>query len=68
MLQITTGSNNLDELLKGGLECGAITEVAGEFRSGKTQLAHTAAVTCQLAVDSGGAGGMIHNSNRHNYG
>jgi hypothetical protein len=30
-----------DKLLEGGVETGSITEVFGEFRTGKTQLAHT---------------------------
>lgn len=33
---ITTGSKNVDELLNGGLETGSITELYGEFRTGKT--------------------------------
>lgn len=55
--RISTGSRELDGLLKGGIECGSITEVFGEFRSGKTQLCHTLAVSCQMAVEDGGAGG-----------
>ena len=43
---IKTGSNNLDQLLGGGLETGSITELFGEFRTGKTQLCHTLCVTC----------------------
>lgn len=47
----------LDKLLEGGIETGSITEVFGEFRTGKTQLAHTLCVTCQMAVTDGGAEG-----------
>lgn len=54
---LTTGSSELDKLLNGGIESGSITEIFGEFRSGKTQLCHTLAVTCQLPVEGGGAGG-----------
>lgn len=32
----------------GGIETGAITELIGEFRTGKSQLCHTLAVTCQV--------------------
>ena len=53
ILQITTGSKNLDKLLGGGMETGSITEMYGEFRCGKTQMCHTLAVTCQLPVDMG---------------
>lgn len=33
----------------GGIETGSITELFGEFRTGKTQLCHTLAVTCQVS-------------------
>lgn len=45
---LTTGSKELDKLLGGGIETGSITEIFGEFRTGKTQLCHTLAVTCQV--------------------
>ncbi len=35
ILKITTGSSKFDELLGGGIETGSITEVFGEFRTGK---------------------------------
>lgn len=41
----------------GGIETGAITEMFGEFRTGKSQLCHTLAVTCQLPVSMGGGEG-----------
>jgi archaellum biogenesis ATPase FlaH len=48
LIQLTTGSRELDRLLAGGIETGSITEIFGEFRTGKTQLCHTLAVTCQV--------------------
>lgn len=57
LITLTTGSNALDELLKGGFETGSITEMFGEFRTGKTQLCHQLCVTCQLPVDRGGGEG-----------
>ena len=36
--------------LTGGIETGSITEIYGEFRSGKTQLCHTLCVTCQVSA------------------
>ncbi|KAI0257380.1 Rad51-domain-containing protein [Lactifluus subvellereus] len=57
LVHITTGSKNLDTLLGGGMETGSITELFGEFRTGKSQLCHTLAVTCQLPVDMGGGEG-----------
>lgn len=58
VIYITTGSSELDKLLGGGLETRSITEIFGEFRTGKTQLCHTLAVTCQLTIskDAGGGG------------
>jgi DNA repair protein RadA len=51
---ITTGSPSLNTLLGGGVETGALTEVYGAFRSGKTQLAHQLAVNAQLPPEQGG--------------
>lgn len=48
MIYITTGSKELDRALGGGIETGSITELFGEFRSGKSQLCHTLAVSCQV--------------------
>ncbi|XP_013386892.1 meiotic recombination protein DMC1/LIM15 homolog [Lingula anatina] len=39
--RISTGSQELDKLLGGGVESMAITEAFGEFRTGKTQISHT---------------------------
>ncbi len=52
--RITTGSKVFDELIGGGIETQAITEVFGEFGSGKSQLSHELAVTVQLPEDKGG--------------
>merc|ERR1712025_1037575 len=57
IIQVSTGSKELDKLLQGGIETGSITEMFGEFRTGKTQLCHQLCVTCQLPVDCGGAEG-----------
>jgi meiotic recombination protein DMC1 len=58
-VRITTGSKELDALLGGGLETGSVTEVFGEFRTGKTQLAATLAVTAQLGREHGGGAGKV---------
>lgn len=42
--RISTGSDNLDDLLLGGIETHAITEFYGAAGSGKTQMCHTFAV------------------------
>ncbi|KPI43909.1 DNA repair protein rhp51 [Cyphellophora attinorum] len=57
LIAITTGSKQLDRLLGGGIETGSITEIFGEFRTGKSQICHTLAVTCQLPFDMGGGEG-----------
>jgi len=57
IIQISTGSKDLDKLLDGGIETGSITELFGEFRTGKTQLCHQLCVTCQLPFDDGGGEG-----------
>ncbi|TYJ20115.1 hypothetical protein E1A91_A09G239100v1 [Gossypium mustelinum] len=59
VIRITTGSQALDELLGGGIETSAITEAFGEFRSGKTQLAHTLCVSTQLPANMRGGNGKV---------
>ena len=54
---LSTGSPNLDELLGGGFEPGALTELFGEYRTGKTQLAHQICVNVQLPPEDGGLEG-----------
>lgn len=49
--RITTGSKNLDELLGGGIETRAITELYGEFGTGKSQICHTLCLTVQETED-----------------
>jgi len=54
---ITTGSKQLDALLGGGVETRAVTEVFGEFGSGKSQLGHQLCVNVQLPPEQGGLNG-----------
>ena len=49
IIKITTGSTAFDNILGGGIETSSITEFFGEFRTGKTQLAHTLCVTSQVS-------------------
>src|SRR4030042_5227946 len=53
---ITTLSTELNRILGGGVSTGRITEVFGAFKSGKTCLSHTLAVTVQLPPEKGGLG------------
>lgn len=55
--RLTTGSQNFDDLLGGGIEPGAVTELFGEYRTGKTQLAHQLCVNVQLPYEQGGLEG-----------
>lgn len=55
--RISTGSKNFDDLLGGGLETKAVTEVYGEFGTGKTQLCHTLCVIVQQDQQAGGLAG-----------
>jgi DNA repair protein RadA len=57
--KISTGTQCLDELLDGGIETQALTEVYGEFGSGKTQLCLTMCVMVQKSKEEGGLGGGV---------
>ncbi|MFH0870035.1 MAG: DNA repair and recombination protein RadA [archaeon] len=46
--KLSTGSNNLNKLLGGGVETGAITECFGAYGSGKTQIGHMLTVQCLM--------------------
>ncbi len=59
MIKCTTGSEELDRILGGGIETGAITELIGEFGSGKTQICFTLAVTAQQLITEGGFEGNV---------
>ncbi len=54
ILRISTGSTALDQLLGGGIETNGITEFFGEYRTGKTQIAHNLCVAVQRPIDEGG--------------
>jgi len=45
--RISTGSKNLDDLLEGGIETRAVTEIYGEYGTGKTQICHTLCLLVQ---------------------
>jgi DNA repair protein RadA len=59
LLRCTTGSAKLDSFLKGGIETQAITEIAGEFGSGKSQICYTLCVTANTPIDRKGLGGNV---------
>lgn len=49
----------IDELLKGGIEVGAVTEINGGGGSGKTQLCLHLAFNCRLPIELGGSNGTV---------
>ncbi|PSP29410.1 DNA repair and recombination protein RadA [Halobacteriales archaeon QH_2_65_14] len=55
--KLTWGVEEVDELLGGGVETQSITEVYGEFGSGKSQVTHQLAVNVQLPSEHGGLEG-----------
>ncbi|CAG8794611.1 19934_t:CDS:10 [Gigaspora margarita] len=57
VMYISTGSKSLDALIGGGVPTMSITEAFGEFRTGKTQIAHTLCVVAQLPLAMGGTSG-----------
>ena len=57
--KLSTGCVEFDEMLGGGVESQAITEMYGEFGSGKTQIAHQLAVNVQLSHELGGLNGSV---------
>ncbi len=57
--KLSTGCVEFDEMMGGGIESQAITEMYGEFGSGKTQVAHQLAVNVQLPREQGGLDGSV---------
>jgi DNA repair protein RadA len=55
--KLSWGVDEVDELLGGGVETQSITEVYGEFGSGKSQVTHQLAVNVQLPREHGGLEG-----------
>jgi meiotic recombination protein DMC1 len=75
VIKLSTGSKELDKLLVsafcarfppfhltvqgGGIETMSITEAFGEFRTGKTQIAHNLCITAQLPLEMNGGNGKV---------
>ena len=55
--KLSWGVDEVDELLGGGVETQSITEVYGEFGSGKSQVTHQLCVSVQLPEEHGGLHG-----------
>ena len=54
LARIKTGLSTFDDFLLGGIETEAITELYGEYGSGKSQISHVMSVRAGLPVDQGG--------------
>ncbi len=54
--KIPTGSKALDNLLVGGVETSSLTEISGEFRTGKTQICFQLCVMTAMDKKHGGLG------------
>ena len=55
--KLSWGVPEVDDLLGGGVETQSITEVYGEFGSGKSQITHQLCINVQLPKDHGGLEG-----------
>jgi DNA repair protein RadA len=52
IIRYATGSHRFDALLNGGFESQSITELVGEFGSGKSQICHTLCVAANKIIES----------------
>eukprot|EP00049_Salpingoeca_infusionum_P000904 m.43462 g.43462 ORF g.43462 m.43462 type:complete len:389 (-) comp10779_c0_seq8:1123-2289(-) len=59
MFRISTGSKDLDGILGGGMESRQITELHGEYRTGKSQLCMTMCISAQVPTEAGYGGGKV---------
>ena len=59
MQRCSTSSRNLDRILGGGVETQALTELIGQFGSGKTQICLTLSVMAQVSQEKGGLAGRV---------
>lgn len=59
IMRCSTGSKALDDLLAGGIETNAMTELVGEYGAGKTQICLKLCVNAQLPPEQGGLSGGV---------
>ena len=59
MRRCRTGSSVLNHIMGGGIETGVITELIGEYGSGKTQICYNLSVLAPLPEEQGGLGGKV---------
>jgi len=58
--KLLSGTHNRNDDFHGGFEAGSLTELFGEFRTGKTQICHQLCVNVQLPYDQGGLEGKAY--------
>lgn len=61
----TTGSEKFDDFLSGGFESQSITELAGEFGSGKSQICHTLCIAANKIVEKSTRGDDTNNRDKN---
>jgi DNA repair protein RadA len=59
MRRCRTSSSVLNHILGGGIETGVITELIGEYGSGKTQICYNLSVLAPLSEEEGGLDGKV---------
>lgn len=59
LLKLKIGAEKFDAWLMGGFETGAITELYGEFGSGKSQFCHTLCMQVSKPIEEGGLAGDV---------
>jgi DNA repair protein RadA len=57
--KVSTGAEDLDEMIGGGVETCSITEAYGRFASGKSQIGFQLSVNAQLPKGKGGLDGAV---------
>ena len=57
VFKIDTGVQELNKMLGGGFDSQAMTELHGEWRTGKTQICHTLCITAQIPKEGTTYGG-----------
>jgi DNA repair protein RadA len=67
LCRYAVGSDKFDAFLNGGFETQAITEIAGEYGSGKSQLCHTLCVVANTLLENDrlGDGANDGDENKH---
>lgn len=61
----TTGSEKFDAFLEGGIESQSITEVAGEFGSGKSQICHALCIAANKLTEKSTLGDDTNKSEKN---